>query len=124
MALDLLVLDHRLDGLLRALPSIFPRDLSERSVGDGSIYPPLLNRDLSCMIRERHRISKGIPVNETMKAEVAKNYNLHVPNPLHTLVIIADKESALILACGGLVVACIVRRQYWYSITVRQNLRF
>ena len=38
---------------------------------------------------------------------MAKNYNLHVPNPLSTLVIIADKESAIILVCGGLVVACL-----------------
>ena len=86
---------------------LFFPETCRKVVGDGSIYPPLWNRDLTCIIRERNRIKQGIAVNETMRAEVAKNYNLHVPNPLSTLVIIADKESAIILACGGLVVACL-----------------
>lgn len=86
---------------------LFFPETCRKVVGDGSIYPPLLNRDLTCIMRERHRIKQGIPVNENVRAEVAKNYNLHVPNPLSTLVIVADKESALILFCGGLVVACL-----------------
>ncbi len=86
---------------------LFFPETCRKVVGDGSIYPPIWNRDLTCIIRERKRIRQGTPINETMKAEVEKNYSLHVPNPLSTLVIIADKESAIILACGGLVVACL-----------------
>ena len=86
---------------------LFFPETCRKVVGDGSIYPPFLNRDLTCIMRERHRIKQGIPVNENVRAEVTKNYNLHIPNPLSTLVIVADKESALILFCGGLVVACL-----------------
>ena len=93
-------------GLFIPFLLFFP-ETCRKVVGDGSIYPPIWNRDLTCIIRERKRIRQGIPVNETMEAEVRKNYHLSVPNPLSTLVIIADKESAIILACGGLVVACL-----------------
>lgn len=86
---------------------LFFPETCRKVVGDGSIYPPLLNRDLTCIMRERRRTKQGIPVNENVRAEVAKNYNLHVPNPLSTLAIVADKESALILFCGGLVFACL-----------------
>ena len=74
-------------------------------VGDGSLYPPPLNRDLTSIMRENRRRREGIPVNERLKAEVAKSYHLQFPNPFATLAIVADKGSALILFCGGLVVA-------------------
>lgn len=85
---------------------LFFPETCRKVVGDGSLNPPLINRDLTSIIRDRNRRKNNIPVDEAMKAEVAKSYKLTFPNPLSTLSVIADRGSALILFCAGLVVAC------------------
>lgn len=84
---------------------LFLPETCRKVVGDGSIPPPRLNQSLTGIIRERRRIKAGIIVDATQQEAVRKNYRLRFPNPLSTLVIAGDKESALILFCGGLLVA-------------------
>ena len=96
-----------LSGLYFVFYLLFFPETCRKVVGDGSLYPPLINRDITSIMRERRRRRKGIPVNERMQAEVAKTYRLSMPNPFSTLSIIADRSSAIILVCGGLVVACL-----------------
>ena len=86
---------------------LFFPETCRKVVGNGSVPPPKLNMSLTSIIQERRRAKAGIAVDATQLAEVAKNYKLTIPNPLSTLVIIADKEAGLILFCSGLVVACL-----------------
>ncbi len=44
---------------------------------------------------------KGIEVNQEKLHELRKNYRLSVPNPLGTLVVFTDLESAIILVATG-----------------------
>ncbi len=76
-------------------------------VGDGSLSPPRLNKSFTSFMIAERRAKAGIPIDEAQRAKVAKNYKLRVPNPLSTLVIIADIEAGLVLFCTGLVVACL-----------------
>lgn len=85
--------------------SLFLPETCRNVVGDGSIPPPKLNQSLTGIIRERRRIKAGITVDTAQQEAVRKNYRLRFPNPLSTLVIVGDKESALILFCSGLLVA-------------------
>jgi multidrug resistance protein len=84
---------------------LFLPETCRKVVGDGSIPPPKLNQSLTGIIRERNRAKAGIAVDAAQQADVRKNYHLSFPNPLSTLVIATDKEGALILFCGGLIVA-------------------
>ena len=86
---------------------LFFPETCRRVVGDGSINPPPLNRDLTSVIRERSRIRKSVTVDEDQKAEVLRTYKLSFPNPLPTMRIVADREAGLILFSGGLMVACL-----------------
>lgn len=70
-------------------------------VGNGSIRPPPLNMTLVDIFFERRRSRNS---NST---EVARPRQLfHFPNPLASVYIVGDKESAVILISNGLVVAC------------------
>ena len=84
---------------------LFLPETCRKVVGDGSIPPPKLNQSLTGIIRERNRAKAGIAVDAAQQEDVRKNYHLSFPNPLSTLVIATDKEGALILFCGGLIVA-------------------
>lgn len=84
---------------------LFLPETCRKVVGDGSIPPPKLNQSLAGIIRERNRARAGIAVDAAQQEAVRKNYRLRFPNPLSTLVIATDKEGALILFCGGLIVA-------------------
>ncbi|KAH0347471.1 MFS general substrate transporter, partial [Aureobasidium melanogenum] len=75
-------------------------------VGDGSIPPPKLNWNLTDKIRHGNREKAGLHVDEKKKEELRKNYRLRFPNPLSTLVVLADLESALILVASGLTLSC------------------
>ena len=82
----------------------FP-ETCRKVVGDGSIPPPRLNLSLTDIVREKNRNKAGIVVDAAQLESVRKNYRLRFPNPLSTLAIVTDKEAALILFCGGLIVA-------------------
>lgn len=84
---------------------LFLPETCRKVVGDGSIPPPKLNQSLTSIIRERRRIRAGITVDAAQQEAVRKDYRLRFPNPLSTLVIAGDKESGLILFCGGFLVA-------------------
>ena len=76
-------------------------------VGDGSVPPPRINASFTSIIRERQRKKAGRDIDPIQRNDVNQNYKLSIPNPLSTLVIVADKESATILFCSGVLVACL-----------------
>lgn len=84
---------------------LFLPETCRKVVGDGSIPPPPLNQNVTDLVRQRHRVKKGHVVDSAQLESVRKNYHLSFPNPLSTLFIVADRENALILFCGGLIVA-------------------
>lgn len=70
-------------------------------MGDGSIPPPRLNQNLTDKIRHANRLEAGLRIDEQKQAELRKNYKLRFPNPLSTLVVLADPETAIILLGAG-----------------------
>ncbi|KAK4889953.1 hypothetical protein LTR27_011283 [Elasticomyces elasticus] len=86
--------------------ALFLPETCRNLVGDGSYPPPWTSANITDMIRHRNRVNKGIPTNEAKAAELRKNHKMVVPNPLGTLVVLADPESALILLATGLGIAC------------------
>ena len=94
-----------ISGVLFVLLLLFLPETCRKVVGDGSIPPPRLNQSLTGIIRERSRAKAGILVDAAQQEAVRKNYKLGFPNPVSTLKIATDKEAALILFCGGLVVS-------------------
>lgn len=75
-------------------------------IDDGSIPPPKLNTNISDIIRHRNRATANLLLTEEKQAELRKNYKLSIPNPLPTLIILLDKEAAVILVATGLALAC------------------
>lgn len=94
-----------ISGVLFVFLLLFLPETCRKVVGDGSIPPPKLNQSLTGSIRERNRAKAGILVDAAQQEAVRKNYKLGFPNPVSTLKIATDKEAALILFCGGLVVS-------------------
>ena len=92
-------------GALFVLILLFLPETCRKVVGDGSIPPPKLNQSLTGIVRERNRAKAGILVDAAQQDAVRKNYKLGFPNPVSTLKIATDKEAALILFCGGLIVS-------------------
>ena len=62
--------------------------------------------NVSDHIRFRNKERKGIPISQEKMAELRRNYRLTIPNPIGTLVVLTDFESALILGAAGLALAC------------------
>lgn len=87
-------------------------------VGDGSIPPPKLNWNLTDNIRHANRAKAGLKVNEEKQEKLRQNYQLRFPNPLSTLVVLTDLESALILIASGLSLAC------FYAISTGASTAF
>ena len=52
-------------------------------------------------MQHRNRTTANLPLHREKQAEIRNNYKLSIPNPLSTLIILLDKEAAVILA-GGL----------------------
>lgn len=57
---------------------------------------------MSDHFRFKRRQKRGIPVDEKKMLEVRQNYRLSFPNPIGTLVVLTDFESALLLGAVGL----------------------
>ncbi|TGO89272.1 hypothetical protein BPOR_0117g00200 [Botrytis porri] len=68
----------------------FLPETSRNLVDDGSIPPPFLHMNIT-----DHRITA-----------LRKNNKLHVPNPLSTLRVLADKEAGPLLGAAGITLAC------------------
>jgi MFS family permease len=71
-------------------------------VGDGSFPPPFLNMNITDKRRHANRAKAGILVDEEKEAELRRNYKLTFPNPLKTLVVLADLETAIVLLGAGI----------------------
>lgn len=85
---------------------LFLPETCRKVVGDGSIPPPKTSTNITDAIRHANRRKAGIPLDTAKQEELRKNYKLHFPNPLTTLIVLADLESALILGACGLSLAC------------------
>lgn len=68
--------------------------------------PPWTSYNLTDYIRFKKRARKGIEVDEEKLDALRKNYRLSVPNPIGTLRVLADPESATLLVAAGLAIAC------------------
>ena len=85
---------------------LFLPETCRKIVGDGSVPPPWSSWNLSDSIRFKHRAKKGIEVDDKKLAELRKNYKITFPNPISTLVVLTDLETALILLATGLAMSC------------------
>ncbi|EMC95662.1 hypothetical protein BAUCODRAFT_34431 [Baudoinia panamericana UAMH 10762] len=97
---------------------LFLPETCRKIVGDGSVPPPWSSMNITDTIRFNNRAKKGILVDEAKKAELRQNFRLTIPNPLSTLVVLADFESALILMATGLALAC------FYAISTGASVVF
>lgn len=61
---------------------------------------------LTDYFRYRKRAKAGITIDITKQQKLRKNYGLRFPNPLSTLVVVAHKESGILLFTTGLGLAC------------------
>ncbi|KAK9350878.1 major facilitator superfamily domain-containing protein [Lipomyces doorenjongii] len=95
----------------------FP-ETCRRVVGDGSVPPPTLSMSVTDVIRHRNRIKAGHEVDAGKLEELRKDYKIRFPNPLSTLVVVADKEAALVLIATGLALAC------FYAISTGASAQF
>ncbi|TKA64623.1 hypothetical protein B0A55_09565 [Friedmanniomyces simplex] len=86
--------------------ALFLPETCRKIVGDGSVPPPWTSANLTDKIRYRNRARKGIKIDEEKAAELRKNHKLSIPNPIGTLVVLADFESAILLTTNGLGIAC------------------
>ncbi|TAQ90919.1 hypothetical protein B7494_g812 [Chlorociboria aeruginascens] len=84
---------------------LFFPETCRRIVNDGTIPPPRYARSLTTYLNERKRRKAGIAPDYAKRDELAKERPLRFPNPLATLVILADKEAALVLFYAGIVYA-------------------
>lgn len=84
---------------------LFLPETCRKVVGDASVPPPPLNMNITDKIRFANRAKAGIPVDEAKLAKLRENYTLHLPNPLKTLVVLFDFETAIILLGAGLALA-------------------
>ena len=87
---------------------LFLPETGRAIVGNGSISPPILNRSLVDLIRNRSRRKKA---DQRRPQEIREVRRLRVPNPLPTLKIAANFESFLTLLTNSLARAC------FYAIT-------
>jgi multidrug resistance protein len=85
---------------------LFMPETCRNVVDNGSIPPPFLSRNITDAIRHRHRAQQGLTVNEAKREEMAKKYHFRLPNPLSTLKVLLDLESAIILISTGLGIGC------------------
>ncbi|RDL29943.1 MFS general substrate transporter [Venustampulla echinocandica] len=85
---------------------LFLPETCRNVVDNGTIPAPLLSRNITDTIRHRRRNKAGLTFNEAKNAELSKNYRWRAPNPLSTLKVILDPESACILVTTGLGLGC------------------
>lgn len=91
---------------------LFMPETCRQVVDNGSIPPPLLSRNITDTIRHRRRAQKGLKVNEEKRVEIAAKYHFRFPNPLSTLRVLLDPESAMLLIATGLGIGCFYAIRY------------
>lgn len=92
-------------GVFALLLFLFLPETCRKVVGDGSIPPPPLNYSVTDFIRHRKRKKAGLIPDPDKVTECRQNYRLRVPNPISTLKIVVDLETAVILLATGLAFA-------------------
>ncbi|KAK3066789.1 hypothetical protein LTR53_016714 [Teratosphaeriaceae sp. CCFEE 6253] len=98
--------------------AFFLPETCRRIVGDGSVPPPWTSANLTDAIRFKNRAKRGIQIDEEKAAGLRKNHGLVIPNPMGTLIVLADFESALILLATGVGIAC------FYAISAGASKNF
>ena len=95
------------------IPLIFIMPETCRNVVDnGSIPPPFFSRNITDVLRHKHRTQRGLNLNVAKQAEIAKKYRFRLPNPLSTLKVLLDLESAILLISTGLGIGCFYAIRY------------
>ena len=94
---------------------LFMPETCRNVVDNGSVPPPFFSRNITDTIRHRHRAQKGLTINEAKQAEIAKKYQFRVPNPLSTLKVLLDLESAILLVATGLGLGCFYAIRYVFQ---------
>lgn len=84
---------------------LFLPETCRKIVDNGAIPPPWTSWNLSDRRRFKNRASKGTSVDEQKLADMRSNHSISIPNPMSTLVVLADFETALILFATGLALA-------------------
>ena len=92
-------------GVFFLLLFLFLPETCRKVVYDGSIPPPRINYSLTDVIRHRRRKRAGYSPDPEKMAECHRTYRLQLPNPLPTLKVCKDPETALILIATGLTFA-------------------
>jgi MFS family permease len=85
---------------------LFMPETCRNVVDNGSIPPPIWSTNISDRIRHRNRAQAGFTVDATKRDELQKKNRFRVPNPLSTLKVLLDLESAIILIATGLGTGC------------------
>ena len=107
-------------GIFAVLMVTFYPETCRGIVGDGSIPPPAWNKSLISIHKERQRKKRGETIDMAHEVIVEKNAKKksRVPNPLATLRVCLEKETAIILLFGGIIYAG------FYAITTTVTTQF
>ncbi|KAM3074587.1 hypothetical protein ACMFMG_008016 [Clarireedia jacksonii] len=84
---------------------LFLPETCRKIVGDGSIPPPKWDQSITSYRDARKRTKAGNPPDYAKRDALAAQRRLRFPNPIATLVIIYEKEAALILFYASIVYA-------------------
>ncbi|KUJ14094.1 MFS general substrate transporter [Mollisia scopiformis] len=103
---------------------LFMPETCRNVVDNGSIPPPFFSRNITDTIRHRHRREKGLEINEEKQAEFASKYKFRLPNPISTLRVLLDPESAVLLIATGLGLGCFYAISTGASVAFSQNYGF
>lgn len=76
---------------------LFQPETCRNLVGDGSIPPPRTSWNITDVIRHKHRAQKGLAVDQEKMRHLRQNYKFTFPNPLRTLTILTQAETAILL---------------------------
>lgn len=81
---------------------LFMPETCRNIVGDGSLEPPALNRSFMDVFKKRRGLRSQATIASNEESKQRKKSRLRVPNPLRTLVVFTDIQTALILVPAGL----------------------
>ena len=85
---------------------LFFPETCRKVVGNGSVSPPKLNMCLADVVRTSKRVQANVE-GDAAQGRAHGVHRISFPNPLSTLRIAAEKESALILFSSSIVFCCL-----------------
>ncbi|KAE9368108.1 MFS general substrate transporter [Stipitochalara longipes BDJ] len=103
---------------------LFMPETCRNVVDNGSIPPPLFSRNITDTVRHKHRVQKGLIFNEAKQEEMSKKYRFRLPNPLSTLEVLLNLESAILLIATGLGIGCFYAISTGASVAFASNYGF